>query len=494
LILAALLGAAGGCGSGAPVLRSEDRFLLRTKETHPTSRKYRVACLPILPPGKKDPGAGAWPLEGVSPKLREEMIECLKVAGVFTEIFPVDESADGAYDLELELRLTQADVRYDGKNANFLLSLPLLALLSPLASAFIAADDFLGTLKFELVVRETSEKKVLCRRSFHVRHRISLDAFQCGLGGAELVFTIPSLAGFREREVGARVAPHLFRAASIRICETLAREITIPELDVIIAIGVNQAGYGGQNYAEKDAERFCTLLESQPGRKHSRLLYLGKNAKTDSIFAQLATLEKLRKRGNVNIRDLFIYYAGCGTNRTVRENGKVLYRPCIYLHGKTRTGRTLVAVSLEALAEKMSAIPGCANRVLIVDAGFTEEEGRSKSGRWNRSIESFRLPRTSDKGPSVLLACSPDRSAYEDERLGHGVFTHFLMKSMEKASDSDKNGKISVKELSTTLPWSYNRFVQMRLKKRASHPVFIGSATLFRLEEEGKEPGTREGK
>ena len=60
------------------------------------------------------------------------------------------------------------------------------------------------------------------------------------------------------------------------------------------------------------------------------------------------------------------------------------------------------------------------------------------------------------EGRLVIAASQPDQRSFEDENLGHGVFTHHLIEALSGAADSDNDGYITAMEvygyLSETVP------------------------------------------
>ena len=60
------------------------------------------------------------------------------------------------------------------------------------------------------------------------------------------------------------------------------------------------------------------------------------------------------------------------------------------------------------------------------------------------------------EGRLVIAASQPDQRSFEDENLGHGVFTHHLIEALSGAADSDNDGYITAMEvynyLSRTVP------------------------------------------
>lgn len=82
-----------------------------------------------------------------------------------------------------------------------------------------------------------------------------------------------------------------------------------------------------------------------------------------------------------------------------------------------------------------------------VDPFLGGQRGGSEPDR-KEEMRSFissseRLP----DGLILLHSCSEGEKANEDEALGHGVFTHFLLQGLRGQADENKNGKVTLGEL-----------------------------------------------
>ena len=51
------------------------------------------------------------------------------------------------------------------------------------------------------------------------------------------------------------------------------------------------------------------------------------------------------------------------------------------------------------------------------------------------------------RGFAILASCSKNQKSYEDDSLKHGVFTYFIMRGLEGAADTDKDGRVTFDEL-----------------------------------------------
>ena len=80
------------------------------------------------------------------------------------------------------------------------------------------------------------------------------------------------------------------------------------------------------------------------------------------------------------------------------------------------------------------------------------------------------------KGRLTIAAAQPNQRSYEDEALGHGIFTHHLIKALRGDADSDQDGCVTVMEVFKYLEKSVPSSVR-RLKAEEQNPVLAGSIT-----------------
>nr|AAU82846.1 conserved hypothetical protein [uncultured archaeon GZfos1D1] len=77
------------------------------------------------------------------------------------------------------------------------------------------------------------------------------------------------------------------------------------------------------------------------------------------------------------------------------------------------------------------------------------------------------------EGRLVIAASQPDQRSFEDENLGHGIFTHHLIEALSGAADLDNNGYVKAmevyKHLSDTVPKT-----AMRLAGGVQEPILRG--------------------
>src|SRR5262249_1356039 len=96
-------------------------------------------------------------------------------------------------------------------------------------------------------------------------------------------------------------------------------------------------------------------------------------------------------------------------------------------------------ISLDTVYQRLSACKASL-KLLIVDACRNEVEIGAKRTIDNaRSLRGFgEALETPPEGISLLTSCSPGQFAREHEKLGHGVFMHFVLEGLKgEAADND---------------------------------------------------------
>jgi hypothetical protein len=130
-----------------------------------------------------------------------------------------------------------------------------------------------------------------------------------------------------------------------------------------------------------------------------------------------------------------VYYSG---QALVAPSGEVAFVP--YDGGKT-IAKAFPLKEFQASLAKLKA----RTVLVIADASMVKIGGDSKT--------KFRSPQWDTGGPSItrLVGSSGFGSGLEPERLGHGLFTYYLLKGIRKDADGNGDGDVTLSELSTYL-------------------------------------------
>src|SRR5439155_699510 len=110
---------------------------------------------------------------------------------------------------------------------------------------------------------------------------------------------------------------------------------------------------------------------------------------------------------------------------------------------ETRLDRPEKLVALEGIYSRLSACPA-SQKILLVDACRNDPRTGGQKGAavidatkgFAKSLEKGR------EGILVLSSCAPGQVSWEDEKLGHGVFMHFVLKGLAGEA-KDRDGEVT---------------------------------------------------
>ena len=211
-------------------------------------------------------------------------------------------------------------------------------------------------------------------------------------------------------------------------------------------------------FAEQDIARLAELLE-RCGYDRKRIVRLSPRAARhddklaptrENLFQRLGELASCTRQGDT----LFIFLSGHGGERRVGNS----MEPC-YFPADGKPDDTATSAPLSQIVAKIEEHASAMKVVLVVDSCRTlpKNLGESSAGETR--------PATLPPRWSVLWSCSAGQSAYEDPRVQHGVFAHFLIEALRGSADASDDGRITFSELSEFVNESTNRHVAERLEK-----------------------------
>ncbi len=202
-------------------------------------------------------------------------------------------------------------------------------------------------------------------------------------------------------------------------------------------------------HAADDAHAIADQLASPTGGGFDHVIRLtepGENTR-DRILAELKVLGTLARREDVVV----VYFSGHGT--LVRRDPGDL-SPFLLVHDSRTGDLETSALDLEALRRFFSSMPA-RRKALIIDACFNGE-GKSAVGP---SLAEASAQLTADtpftdldglgSGEALLFATTLGRPAREDDELGHGTYTWFLLQALSwetRAADVNGDGLVTAYE------------------------------------------------
>lgn len=218
----------------------------------------------------------------------------------------------------------------------------------------------------------------------------------------------------------------------------------------IVAIGVSkhQSAYNDLAFAHRDAEEFYGLFLNNVSDIGYQRLLINSDATLGHIRSALgARLQESVKDGD----SFFFFYSGHGATAPAEGNTVNAH----YLLPFDATDDIPNScISVLYLKEVFDSLSSRAN-VVMVDTCFSGamhnsknskgvDTGRIKSGKTLKSL----IKTVSGNGNVTFTACTEDEVAIEDGANRHGLFTHFLLKEIQR---SRKGDKFSIADIATPI-------------------------------------------
>jgi len=248
--------------------------------------------------------------------------------------------------------------------------------------------------------------------------------------------TLPLKAG--ENSISIEAFNKTNTVASYRENITVNAKIKkrVPKI-YVIAAGVNefeQNNVSKLKYSENDAKTVAKEIKNATEYKTEVALLTGKEVTKENILNAIAKIKK-----KAYLEDKIVFY--------------------ISTHGKAARGRLYLVpqnnkklknwINFEEIFTEIQAVAAL-DQIFIIDA--------CESGQASDIMASVYDAKASvlakQSGVHLLMATTKGTFAFEsaDKNVKHGVFTNNILKALKnKMTDKNKNGKISIIELSKTL-------------------------------------------
>lgn len=157
---------------------------------------------------------------------------------------------------------------------------------------------------------------------------------------------------------------------------------------------------------------------------------------------------------------VFVYFAGHGSV----PNDRFYFLPYDAGHDLASTGI--------ALTEMKGGFDNCASHRAFLWLDFCHSGGiipRSSlaSVEDERQLIARTLQVVQGQGKLIFAACTPEQVAYEDKTIGHGVFTHALLRGLR--GDAMANGEVTANSL-------YD-FIDRKIGSNIQRPMMFGQMT-----------------
>lgn len=226
-----------------------------------------------------------------------------------------------------------------------------------------------------------------------------------------------------------------------------------------IVIGVSRYGDSSLSerslrYAESDAQEIRdALIERCNVPRQNIQLLKGPKATKAGIERAFAGVAKSARSGDL----VFIYFSGHGSFVPDRDGDEVdgdrldeVLLPYDAVLGDEST--YIIDDNLGYMVSRLPASPVA----IIVDSCHSAGQGKSVptpgllvKGTGDSIAKDIFTDAGGGVGRALLSACQSGEVAYENEALGHGVLTYFVLQAIEQqfAADSDHNGILTFDEL-----------------------------------------------
>jgi len=219
-----------------------------------------------------------------------------------------------------------------------------------------------------------------------------------------------------------------------------------------------------------DAKKLADVLVKHAGFKRERVWLMTMDASSahdhpytaDAIHHRLTLLLKQTRPNDVVI----VYFAGHGD----LVGGKSYLVPFdakrVDNHVLPQQGLPISEV--RNLLEDYR-ICKARHKLLVLDACHSGGE----RGVVPAMARGFDSPLAAAKTFATISSCTEGQTSLEDEKLGHGVFTHFLVEALSGKADYDKNQSIDLMELYGFVSRKTREYVSKRFNKQQT-PKFMG--------------------
>lgn len=233
----------------------------------------------------------------------------------------------------------------------------------------------------------------------------------------------------------------------------------------ILAVGINEYKNPklSLNYAKPDAQTFGRLMDDKATN-------LFKSIELHALYDKDATKEKILStldelKDEVHQEDVFIfYYAGHGS----MVDNQFYFIPTEALRLYDAGSLSKEAIEAVVLQEKFKHIKAL-KQLIIMDAcqsGGSVELLANRGASEEKAIA--QLSRSA--GIHVMASAGSEQFAAEFASLGHGLFTHVLIRALQGEADgAPKDGKVTIYELKSFIDDQVPEMTR-KLKGRPQYP------------------------
>ena len=221
-------------------------------------------------------------------------------------------------------------------------------------------------------------------------------------------------------------------ALVVASCASTAQLTAQENKKLALLIGVEEyerRGFRNLKFAEDDMEALGAALELEGFEVLTVLGNKGQGATRDQIESVLENefVPRIRKLKKADIA--LIGFAGHGRHQTT--SGEVRREDHYFCPSDAHDNDAATWISISELIATLERESGSENNLLLIDAC------RDNPSR-GRGVDGSGFS-TSKDAVAVFFASSYNEQAYEIEAYEHGLFTHYLLKGFEQATDFEGN-------------------------------------------------------
>lgn len=207
---------------------------------------------------------------------------------------------------------------------------------------------------------------------------------------------------------------------------------TVPKIKIwALVIGV--ASYNHMptlHFTDDDAYRMYAFLKSPEGGAlpdNQISILIDEDATKRKIIKQLEALSKNAGRNDL----ILLYFSGHGI--------KGAFLPIDFVDGKRQLKHSEIAAILDRSRAK--------NKLVIADACHSGSWLTPKGGSKPLLDKFYQTLAGSKPGTALIMSSKSEETSLESSGLRQGVFSHFLIKGLKGAADSNGDSLVSVQEL-----------------------------------------------
>ncbi|MBK7691883.1 MAG: caspase family protein [Bacteroidetes bacterium] len=240
-----------------------------------------------------------------------------------------------------------------------------------------------------------------------------------------------------------------------------------------LVIGISDyqnEGIDKLDFAHKDAEAFADYLKSNAGGAvpdSNIVLLQNEKATFAAIYNAWDWLLETCKENDL----VYFYFSGHGD----MENSTMYKLGFLISYNTPRSNYINNAVRIEDLNNYANtlSVKTKAKVILITDACHS---GNLAGSDFKGNLLVGEQLKTIQNNEIRITSCAPDQLSVEDKKWGggRGVFSYYLVNGLIGMADKEKDGTVSVKDISNYLQTSLSNDVVLKQKKHRQTPIIKG--------------------